>query len=240
MHRLIALIAVAGVIFLAGCGTGGGAGQPGGDSNSVTPAETGVGITADKTNIPDRPPDSTLYYKDQFAAGALGSYCWGSACVEAAGILVPPEKDTLTVPAGSTLEFDFGAEGPYEADSGAYPLDPKAKTLPGSGGVRFLAPDEEEPMPEPKDLKAVRADAQTRITAGLPAGEYVLSVFVDPGRGDVSYYYRLRVEPASDESSIAPPASEKEILFARPRSSRTDISYQAAGLLTSFPPASFI
>lgn len=223
MHGLIAVATVAALIFLGGCGIGGGgAGQPGGDGNGGMSVETSPKTTDNGTGLADRPPESTLSFGGRTVTGALGSYCWGSVCVEAAGIPVPPQKDTLTIPAGSTLTFEFGGEGPYEADSGTYPLDPEARTLPGPGGLRFLAPGEEKPIPEPMDLKTARADGRTRITADLPTGKYILAVFVDPGNGDASYYYRLRVEPNTGEDAA------QGILFARQPSEGNSFTIDAA------------
>lgn len=149
------------------------------------------------TSLSDQPPDSTLSYKDQTVTGTLGSYCWGSVCTDMAGIPVPPKKDTLTIPAGSTLVFDFGGEGSYEVTAAAYPLNTESETLPGPDGVRYLAPGEDGPIPAPKELKAVQTNGRTQITGALPPGQHILSVFLDPGRGDASYFYRLRVDPAN-------------------------------------------
>lgn len=98
MNRLIAATTVAGIIFLAGCGTGDGAEQSDSNNESATRAETssttaGPPPTAnDQTTttgpeglgLKDRPPDSTLSYKDQRVTGTLGSYCWGSGCADVA------------------------------------------------------------------------------------------------------------------------------------------------------------
>lgn len=224
MNRLIAATAVAGIIFLAGCGTGDGAEQSGGNNESATrlgtsPTTSGPPPTADDQTtttgpkdlrLKDRPPDSTLSYKDQRVTGTLGSYCWGSVCADVAGIPVPPARDSLTLPAGATLIFDFGGSGTYKVDAAAYPLNTESETLPGPDGVQFLMPRGKQ-----KNVKAIRTSGRTRIIADVPSREYVLSVFVDPGRSDASYSYRLRVEPAPDENSAIPPASEKEVLFAR-------------------------
>lgn len=224
MNRLIAATAVVGVIFLAGCGAGGGGTeQSRGSNESITraetsPASTGSSITSDnrttpttpEPSSPDHPPDSTLTYEGQTVTGVFGSYCWGSVCADMAGIPVPPARDRLTVPTGATLAFDFGGTGSYRADLGTYRLDPEAETQPGPDGIRFLMPRVRE-----KNLKTVRADGRAKITADLPAGEYVLSVFVRPDTGDASYFYRLRVKPETGEGSSTSPALAEGILFAR-------------------------
>lgn len=81
------------------------------------------------------------------------------------------------------------------------PFDRQAKTVPGPGGTRLLVPDESAPSAGTGNLRAIREGRQTRIIAELPAGEYIVSVFVDPGQGDVSYYYRIVVEPESGETT---------------------------------------
>lgn len=52
MNRLIAATAVAGIIFLAGCATGDGAEQAGGNSESATRPETSP-TTAGPQTTPD-------------------------------------------------------------------------------------------------------------------------------------------------------------------------------------------
>ncbi len=226
MYRTIAAATVAALFLLVGCGTGGGAKQSDGGSESesstrmgtsptsTSPPTTSTNRTTSTTpepNLPDRPPDSTLAFRSRVVTGALGSYCWGSVCADVAGIPVPPKRDTLNVPSGATLLFDSGGSGSYRVDAAAYPLEPEVETQPGPDGIQFIMPrgGQQMPMPEAKDLKAVHTDGRTQITADLPTGEYTLSVFVDPGRGDASYFYRLRVESGPGESSA------EEILFAR-------------------------
>jgi hypothetical protein len=95
-------------------------------------------------------------------------------------------------------------------NAAVYPLDPETVTQPGPDGIRFLTS-----LDRQKNLKTFRAGGRTKITADLPAGDYVLSVFVRPDMEDASYFYRLRVKPGADEGSAESPVFAEGILFAR-------------------------
>ena len=90
---------------------------------------------------------------------------------------IPPEEKTLAVPADATLRFDYGGERqPDSVEAGAYPL------------VRGKTGEEAE------RLEVRRSGSGVRMPAELPAGSYVIDVFVYVPEGDASYYFRVLVE----------------------------------------------
>ena len=126
---LIAIAVVVGIIFLAGCGgpAGEAPSSPGGRDRTATDKEPSI----------SKPPESSLAYGEQTVAGELGSYCWSSpgspaTCADAAGIPVAQKQQTLTVPTGSVLMFDYGGDGRLRSvEARAYPLDQEKQWLPG-------------------------------------------------------------------------------------------------------------
>ena len=143
----------------------------------------------------DKPPDSILAFRDQSETGEVGSYCYGSVCADAPGIPVPPEGETLVVPPGADLLFDYGGEGRLSmVKTVALPLHRRSVTsyLPGD----FVEPSAEAPSPQWEQLRARPEGDRGRITAELPPGGYVISVFLKVSEGgDASYSFRVLVEP---------------------------------------------
>jgi len=144
--------------------------------------------TSASVDLPE-PPKATLSFGDRTVTGSLGSYCWSSVCADTAfpvdesGDLIPPNTETLVVPAGSEMAFDFSGEQPSSVSATAYPLNEG----PSSG--------ERQGIPEGKRLRVERANGQTRISGDLPPGAYLLDVFVRVRGGDASYSYNVSVEP---------------------------------------------
>ena len=105
--KLVALIAI--VFFLAGCGS---QAEEAPSDHSGAQQRT---ATNEELSI-SKPPQSTLSFGGRTVIGEIGSYCWSSpgspaTCADAAGIPVAREQQTLTVPTGSVLMFDYGGEG---------------------------------------------------------------------------------------------------------------------------------
>lgn len=137
------------------------------------------------------PPEATLSFGDRTVTGSLGSYCWSSGCADAAfpadesGALIPPDTDTLVVPANSEMVFDFGGERSSSVSATAYPLD--------QGDGPSTGPGEQQGMPEGKRLRVEGAGGQTRISGDLLPGAYLVDVFVLVEQGDVSYSYNVSI-----------------------------------------------
>ena len=128
------------------------------------------------------PPDSTLGYGDRAVTGVVGSYCWSSgssaSCVDGGYSPAFGKGKHLAVPVGSEMVFDYGGEGPPGAvRAGAEPLGP--------GG---------EPAGPSRRLNIGGSGGRVPILAELPAGDYVVDVFVRVPEGDASYYFRVIVE----------------------------------------------
>ena len=128
-----------------------------------------------------RPPKSTLSYGTKTVTGVLGTFCWQSdtvgTCLDAAGVPVPDETKTLSVPAGAVMVFDYGGRSLNAMRAAAYPLR-----------------REEQVGEEARTLRRLRNTERTEILAELTAGEYVVEVFVRVPEGDASYYFRIAWE----------------------------------------------
>ena len=128
------------------------------------------------------PPKSTLSFEERTVIGALGSYCWIDRCTRTL-TAVPHEREALPVPSGGVLRFDYGGEEP--------PSKVWAEHSPLLGRGKVGKPG--DPLPE--RLPARREGGRTEIPAALPAGEYLIDVFVRIPEGDAKYYFRVVVEP---------------------------------------------
>ena len=201
---LIVLMAAAGCAGAGCAGAGspaavdddaGGSGDAAGseESNSSGPAST-------REHPPQYSdaelPGSTLASGGWAVAGVLGGYCWSSGsggtvlqtCVDAAYPLVPGEGKTLAVPAGSGMVFDYGGEEPPNAV--------RAKAEP-------FGPGDEPAGPSRPLATGGSGGGRVTIPAEVPAGVYVVDVFVQVPEGDASYYFRAAVEG----HGAAPPAA---------------------------------
>jgi hypothetical protein len=169
--------------LLSGCGMISGGG---GTDNPETAGTTGDPKASDDANR-SKPPESTLSYGGQTVTGVLGSFCWaritgdegesGTGCFDVAEVPIPPKEKTLAVPAGASLRFDYGGERePNSVEAGVHPL------IRGETGEAI------------EQLKIRRSGDGVRIPAELPAGGYVIDVFVYVPKGDASYYFRALVE----------------------------------------------
>src|SRR5215216_1520414 len=178
IRRLVFIFFATVLVGLSGCGAD--SGSKGGSE----PPERTAGSGPPGGTDGSRPPESTLSYGGQTVSGALGTYCWssdsGSICVDKVG--VPVNEETLTVPAGSTLTFEYGGRT----------LDSLSVTaeLIGRGNV----PDEGSKGHQEIQLQSSRSGDRARIVADLPAGKYVVAVFVRVPQGDALYGFRVVVE----------------------------------------------
>jgi hypothetical protein len=199
--KIVSLIVTVVVLASAGC-TGGGHNEDGGYSGETTasPEPTRRATTNREPSI-SRPPDSTLACGRRTVTGELGSYCWSSpglpaTCADAAGIPLPREQQTLTVPTGSVPMFDYGGQGSLDSvEARAYPLGQEKRLLPGPDGTHLMRPKGERSMLATEDLRARREEGdRVAIPAELSSGEYVVEVLVRVAEGDASYYFRVAVE----------------------------------------------
>ncbi len=169
--------------ILSGCQMASG----GGGMNSSETAETTGDPKASGGANRFKLPESTLSYGGQTVTGVLGSFCWaciagdeeesGTGCFDVAEVPTPPKEKTLAVPAGATLGFDYGGERQLNSvEAGACPL------IRGEAGEAIV------------QLEIRRSGDGVRILAELPAGSYVIDVFVYVPAGDASYYFRALVE----------------------------------------------
>jgi hypothetical protein len=177
--------------LVVGCGAApdtGGAGSPGSP-------ETTADSTASGGDDGARPPDSTLSYGGETVVGALGTYCWTSAsvgrCVDTVGVAV--RDDAITAPAGSTLMFLYGGNRLDSLGVTAYRVG-RGNHLERSGSGGVLVLDSSGSGRGMIQLPTRRSGNRARVTAELPAGEYVLDAFVTVPQGDVSYGFRVEVE----------------------------------------------
>lgn len=179
LFRIFAAVVSLGILLSGGC-----ADAPSDDA-SAAPDET---MPESASPSATTPPGAALSYGGEKVAGELGSYCWMSRsdgegelataeCVDAVYPLVPGEEKRLAVPAGSQMVFDYeGEEPPDTVEAGAEPLGPDGK--PDGSSV---------------SLGVSRSGGESSVLADLPAGEHVVSVFVNAPQGDVSYYFRVAV-----------------------------------------------
>ena len=190
--KLVALIAI--VFFLAGCGS---QAEEAPSDHSGAQQRT---ATNEELSI-SKPPQSTLSFGGRTVIGEIGSYCWSSpgspaTCADAAGIPVAREQQTLTVPTGSVLMFDYGGEGRLDSvEARAYPLEQEKQWLPGPEGTRLMRPEEGRSVLVTEDLRVRReVGGRMAIPAELSSGECVVEVLVGVPQGDASYYFRVNVE----------------------------------------------
>jgi hypothetical protein len=190
--KLVALIAI--VFFLTGCGSQAAEGP---SDHSAGKQRTAV---SQEPSI-SKPPQSTLSFGGRTVTGEIGSYCWSSpgtpaTCADAAGIPVAREQQTLTVPTGSVLMFDYGGEGSTDSvETRAYPLEQEKQWLPGPEGTRLMRPEEGGSVLASENLRVRREMGdRTAIPAELSSGEYVVEVSVGVPEGDASYYFRVNVQ----------------------------------------------
>jgi hypothetical protein len=154
-------------LLLSGCGRTAGPGP-----EPIEPA----------SSFADGPPRSTLSFNGETQTGGIGSFCWKRGCADMAGIPVP--NDSLTVPAGRQLAFEFsGSEPLTEVHAAARPL--RGRLIDGAG-MRLLQSAEGETV-----LPATPSGNQTGITAELEPGEYSVTVSIRIAGGDALYGFHV-------------------------------------------------
>ncbi len=181
---IVAVMVAAGMVFFAGCGQG--AGEASSDY-SEPPRHATTCPTPPDSDRPGfsgsgkRPPNSHLSHGGKTVTGTLGSYCWIGLCTRTP-TLVPDEREALAAPSGAALVFEYGGEEPpSRVWAGQSPLV----------GAKVGGPGD----PTPERLSVRREGGRTEIPAALPAGEYLIDVFVRIPEGDATYYFRVVVEP---------------------------------------------
>lgn len=188
------------VTFAAGCfANGSSTDEPTAETTTDTEVETTAGETepATESTAPaeesNAPPDSTLSYAGRSVMGGLGSFCWGPnrLCVSGPGVSIPKKRHTLVIPTGSTLEFDFGGKEHLTSIAArAYPLD-RGNVVSEIGGGRVLSPAEGRSDLVSEDLQVHRQGGNFLIPIDLPAGEYVVEIFVKVPKRDATYFFRV-------------------------------------------------
>jgi hypothetical protein len=172
IRRLVLMFFAAVLVGLSGCGAAPDSGSKDGS----------------------RPPESTLSYGGETVSGALGTYCWssdsGSICVDKVG--VPVNEEALTVPAGSTLTFEYGGRKLGSLSVTADRIG-RGNQLERLDGISVLVPNEGSKGYKTIQLHSSRSGNRARIVADLPAGEYVVAVFVRIPQGDALYGFRVVV-----------------------------------------------
>lgn len=141
------------------------------------------------------PPPATLSFGERTERGEIGSYCSTDECVDISGFPVPAEKKKLAAPTGSGVRLDLGDLRTSPVKAGAAALDGKDAKLLAADGSLELVPGGDRTRPKMQDLETRRALDQDLIDLDLPPGEYAIEVFAQVPRGDVSYYFRMKVEP---------------------------------------------
>ncbi len=196
-YRRIALLTAALVCAaLSGCAANNV--TNGSDENDPSPEKTEAPSTAPGgTGLPE-PPGSTLSYGGETVEAGLGSYCWtsgsGAVCTDSFG--TPVSRETLTVPAGSAMAFDYGGEGLDSLSVSAEQIG-QGDRLERAGEGSFLLPDGRDGGYEkPIKLRTSRSGNRARVVADLPAGDYAVVAFARMPRGDAYYGFRVLVEPS--------------------------------------------
>lgn len=162
---------------------------------------------------PGSPPEAILTSDRRDAAGFEGTFCWApdwaSSCVEDAGIPLLGERDTVAVQRGEAADLVFvlrASEGEFEEGNpvveevAAYPVGQEVEILPGDEGVRYLVPAGKNRALEKTEVDFEAKNGLTRVTADVPAGEYVFQVSARPPDGPKSwkvatYHFRVLVLP---------------------------------------------
>ena len=180
----LALALVGG--FLSGCAMSQGSGSK---SGSGSPEKTEGSGPPGSASAP-RPPGSTLSYGGEAVSGELGTYCWVSGCVDKIGI--PINEGALSVPAGSSMTFEYGGKNLDSLSATADRIG-RGNHLEKIGQVSVLVPDEGS-KGQTIQLRSSRSGNRARIVADLPAGEYAVAVFVRVPQGDALYGFRVVVE----------------------------------------------
>lgn len=168
----------------------------GGSETREPPEKTEASSAAPGNMGLPEPPGSTLSYGGKTVEAGLGSYCWtsgsGGVCTDSIGI--PVSKETLTVPVGSTMTFDYEGE---ELDSLSVSAEQigQGDRVERAGGSSFLLPGGRDGGYEkPVKLRTSRSGNRARIVADLPAGDYAVVALAKMPQGDAYYGFRVVVE----------------------------------------------
>lgn len=158
-------------------------------------------LLAAVTTAGSGPPTSTLRYGAQAQTGEVGAYCWieqrqlwfdGGSCVDISGLRMPVE--TLTVPVGARLAFDFGAETvPSELRIRAIPVS-TAPDPPVGQQWQMIR------LYEGYELRYTLKGTDAEITTDLRPGEYAIEVSVTVPTGSFVNPSGRRVPTANSAS----------------------------------------
>ena len=176
------------VVVLSGCGTATGGAE---DPEPSEKTEGSTGASDDDGVVGPEPPGSTLSYGRETVRAELGSYCWTSACADS--FAIPVGRETLSVPAGSTLTFAYGGRELESLSVTAHPVG-QGNHLKRTAGDVFLVPDDWDKGYREIDLPVHRSGTRAHIATDLGVGEYVIAAFARMPQGDALYGFHIAVE----------------------------------------------
>ena len=206
---LLIVFVCANAFGCAGARTSGGVKDPdtGDRQNLETEVESGPREKSSRAPTSAtglEPPGSTLSYGGKTVEAGLGGYCWtserGGSCVDAIGISLGEEK--LTVPSGKPLSFQYQGKKLDSLVVMAYETGPRHGDSNRIEDGILVPPYTDVGKEEQPEVR--RFGNRARITARLPAGEYVIDARAGMPEGDASYGFRLVVEPEDAASGAAP------------------------------------
>ncbi len=160
---------------------GGGEGAGALVTGSPSPALSGGG-----TGAPSRPPQATATSGGTGVALGIGSYCWGSVCVDSVGVVVRPPA--LSVARGATVRVANPAPGVQIKDANVQAWPQTGQPLVSSGGEEAW-----QVQASKTALPATASPAAVEFAADLPPGRYIVAIFLAFDRGDVTYGLVLEV-----------------------------------------------
>jgi hypothetical protein len=131
------------------------------------------------------PPHSTLSFNEKTQTGGIGSFCWKRGCADMAGIPVP--NNSLAVPAGASLDFEFsGSEPITDINAAARPL--RGRLIEGAG-MKLLQNSNQ--AIEALALPTRSAGNQAEIRADLEPGEYSMTVSIQASDRGALYGFHV-------------------------------------------------
>jgi hypothetical protein len=152
---------------------------PTANTEQPTATPTASQATATLPVPPKTPPPGLLTFEGTTVEGKLGSWCLFDRCVDYAEPYFQTLPD-LEAP-GDTLEFELRGRVQFVGYSAYYWVDGEPEVI------------KHVPGPDPD-----AGDHGTPITSAEfstpPAGEWIVTVFVQFGPGDASYSWRVTVE----------------------------------------------
>lgn len=208
MHRMLVFV-IAGLLLAVACS--GGAKERQDVTPTATETVTVTSTPEERGEVSDGslsgPLDLQVALDDAIVTAGIGSYCWGSACVDAVGLITPPVA--LVGLSQSPLVAQLPDVPLREATARAWSLDARSCDPIWQGGQGTLACDAlrvagsvawpSDRLGEGRELPVrVEGDTLRVVWSLLQPGLYVVSLellFEGDGR-DVTYGVLLAVLPS--------------------------------------------